>query len=114
MPMELGPRSHQGASLSLELFGPMPDDYLRQIVRLQTDPERRRQGDATRLLRMTCDEADVNETVLVLSAAPFGPAPVDGAHLAAWYRRFGFRLVQSAPMLLFARQNRRVVRGRVH
>lgn len=115
--MDLGSRSLDGASLVLtQLVGATNDvaDRIRVIVRMQTTEECRRKGAATRLLKQVCGEADLYETVLVLTPAAFLDAPIDDTHLAAWYRRFGFNAIQTEPVVLMARQFRKTPHGRTH
>ena len=110
-PMQTGLRQHGAASAWLREFEPLPDSQLRQIVRLHTDEGARRQGDAGRLLRDLCIEADIAATVLVIEPKAYADAPLDDDALAAWYRRYGFKAIQSDPITLMARSPRAAANG---
>ena len=56
---------------------------------LETMPEFRRQGDATRVMRMACDYADSQSKSLYLWIGPTGP--MDHSALDRFYSRFGFQ-----------------------
>lgn len=74
-------------------------DRVRELVRVWTDPEHRKQGFATELVKTVCDEADAEGIVLILQPRPFGH--VQGLQaLEGWYRRFGFIRTQDNPVLM--------------
>ena len=78
---------------------PAEMDRVRELVRVWTDPEHRKQGYATELVRSVCDDADANSVVLILQPRPFGH--VQGLKaLEGWYRRFGFIRTQDNPVLM--------------
>jgi GNAT superfamily N-acetyltransferase len=64
---------------------------IREITKLQTDPEKRRKGHAQWLMCEVCVEADQHGMVLMLTPEPFGDEPLDADQLMLFYRRFGFR-----------------------
>ncbi len=73
-----------------------------ELVRVWTDPEARKQGFATELVRSICDDADVEGRVLMLYPKPFGRVGLES--LAPWYERFGFVTIQTDPVQLMARK----------
>jgi GNAT superfamily N-acetyltransferase len=74
-------------------------DRVRELVRVWTDPEHRKQGYATELVNAVCEEADAQGIVLILQPRPFGH--VQGLRaLEGWYRRFGFIRTQDNPVLM--------------
>lgn len=79
------------------------------VSAVHVEPEDRRQGHATALLRMVCADADLSGFVLLLSPEPEDDGmPIDA--LAAWYSRLGFVTIQDEPMLM-ARAPRQASRG---
>jgi GNAT superfamily N-acetyltransferase len=74
-------------------------DRVREVVRVWTDEDHRRQGYGTELMQAVCDEADVLGVVLMLQPLPFGEG-VTKEKLMAWYSRFGFVKTQSKPVLM--------------
>lgn len=78
---------------------PADMDRVRELVKVWTDPEHRKQGFATELVQAVCDEADAEGIVLILQPRPFGH--VQGLRaLEGWYRRFGFVRTQDNPVLM--------------
>jgi GNAT superfamily N-acetyltransferase len=112
--MTPGPRTHEGASLLISqpsIKGLPPDANLREITKVYTTPERRRQGDARWLMCEVCIEADEHGTVLMLTPQPFDDAAMDEGALELFYRRFGFQIGQreaddGTPAVIMVRQPR--------
>lgn len=79
----------------------LPSDMerVREVVKVWTDEEHRRQGYGTELIQAVCDEADVQGIVLILQPLPFGEG-LDKDKLIAWYSRFGFVKTQNKPVLM--------------
>lgn len=77
-----------------------PDmDRVRELVKVWTDPEHRKQGFATELVKAVCEDADAHGVVLILQPRAFGY--VKGLiELEGWYRRFGFIRTQDNPVLM--------------
>lgn len=75
-------------------------DGIRELTKLHTPIERRKNGDASQLLHDVCDEADRQNLVLLLHCAPFGDADLGASQLQAWYERFGFMVIQAEPKLM--------------
>lgn len=74
-------------------------DRVREITSVWTDPEFRKQGFATELMKAVTDEADITRTVLILQPKEFGKS--DGLKdLVSWYKRFGFVKTQNNPVLM--------------
>ena len=69
-----------------------------EVVRVWTDPEMRKQGFATELLKDICNDADIEGRVLMLNPRPFGQKGLE--NLAPWYTRFGFSIIQTNPVLM--------------
>jgi hypothetical protein len=65
---------------------------IREVLSVFTPEPDRRKGYATSLLRQVCEEADEAVKVLLLTV-------VDES-LCAWYRRFGFKVIQGSPCLM--------------
>ena len=72
-----------------------------EVVRVWTDPEHRKQGFATELLKSIIEDADIEGAVLMLNPKPFGCVGLE--NLAPWYERFGFATIQTKPVRLMAR-----------
>lgn len=72
-----------------------------ELVRVWTDPEARKQGFATELVKDICNDADIEGRVLMLSPKTFGRVGLED--LAPWYERFGFVTIQKKPVQLMAR-----------
>jgi hypothetical protein len=106
-PMTIGLRRYQGATARLAQLPALLDDRVLQILSLETADYRRRMGDAAKLLKMLVEEADISSTVLVLEPRPYrGDSPLDAQALIAWYRRYGFRTIQTEPIILMSRAPR--------
>lgn len=77
-----------------------------EVSRLECDEAMRGNGYATALLTRICAEADAENKVLLLQPGAYGEAPpVDDEALCKWYaRRFGFKVIQTAPVVLMARE----------
>ena len=74
---------------------------LLELVRVWTDPEHRKQGYATELLKSIIEDADIEGVVLMLNPKTFGRVGLEA--LAPWYERFGFMTIQKKPVQLMAR-----------
>jgi GNAT superfamily N-acetyltransferase len=74
-------------------------DRVRELVRVWTDTEHRKQGYGTELVQSVCDDADAENVVLILQPRPFGHKHGLTA-LEGWYRRFGFIRTQDNPVLM--------------
>jgi hypothetical protein len=75
-------------------------DGIRELTKLETPVEHRKNGDATALLHAICDEADTQRLVLLLHVEPFGDADMGSSQLEAWYEKFGFMVIQPEPKLM--------------
>jgi GNAT superfamily N-acetyltransferase len=73
-----------------------------EVVRVWTDPEARRQGYATELVKSIVQDADIEGVVLILTPRTFGRS-AGLEDLAKWYERFGFAVIQKKPIVLMAR-----------
>lgn len=82
----------------------LPDELngVLELTRVWTDPDARKQGYATELLKSIMNEADIEGVVLILNPRTFGKAP-GLENLAKWYERFGFSMIQTQPIKLMAR-----------
>ena len=72
-----------------------------EVVRVWTDPEHRKEGFATELLKSIIEDADIDGAVLILNPKTFGRVGLE--NLAPWYERFGFMTIQKKPVQLMAR-----------
>lgn len=78
---------------------PADMERVRELVKVWTDPQHRKQGFATELVKSVCDEADASGVVLILQPKAFGH--VKGLEdLERWYKRFGFVRTQNNPILM--------------
>lgn len=73
-------------------------DGVLEVVRVWTDPEARKQGYATKLMKDVCNDADIEGRVLMLNPKPFGRVGLED--LPKWYARFGFAVIQKKPVLM--------------
>lgn len=78
---------------------PAEMDRVLEVSRVWTDPDHRKQGYATELLKSVCDEADAESIVLILQPKPFGQSG-GLKELERWYKRFGFVRTQDNPVLM--------------
>ena len=72
-----------------------------EVVRVWTDPEHRKEGFATELMKSIIEDADIEGRVLLLSPKTFGRVGLE--NLGSWYERFGFMNIQKKPVILMAR-----------
>jgi GNAT superfamily N-acetyltransferase len=102
--VNVGPRSHEAASLQIRVSVALPRrlrDRTREITKVHTAAADQRQGHATALLREVCDEADQAGITLILWPRPYGDdIALSQAMLIDWYARFGFRVIQPEPVLM--------------
>ena len=102
-----GSRHYESASLTVALPEAVPEHMvaqIRELLSITTPAADRRKGYASRLLREVVMEADSSSTVLLLWVRPFGD--MTGDQLQAWYRKFGFEVIQQHPAVLMARKPR--------
>lgn len=78
---------------------PAEMDRVLEVCRVWTDPEHRKQGYATELMKSVCDEADSESVVLILQPKQFGKSG-GLKELERWYKRFGFVRTQDNPVLM--------------
>jgi N-acetylglutamate synthase-like GNAT family acetyltransferase len=103
--MRYGIRKFGGASCLVSAALGVPEKMrkdIREISKLQCDPEQQGQGHATELLRDICKEADTKRMVLMLTVEPYGnSAPLTKDQLADWYgTTFDFNPIQQEPLIL--------------
>lgn len=92
--MNLGKRRMGYSSLMLshaDLPGKLADVI--EISNVITDPLHRKRGNASRLLRTICEEADESGAVLMLM-------PDGDEWLPSWYEKHGFQTIQTEPALM--------------
>lgn len=76
-------------------------DRVREVVRVWTDRDQRQQGYATQLMQAVCEEADVENIVLILQPKGYDSVKAPGKDkLVSWYKRFGFVKTQESPVLM--------------
>lgn len=78
---------------------PAEMDRVLEVCKVWTDPDNRKQGFATELLKAVCDDADADGIVLILQPREFGHSS-GLKELEAWYKRFGFMRTQNNPVLM--------------
>ncbi len=103
--MKIGIRHYLNASCRISMCEAIPTRIrrdVREVTCVDVPENLRRQGMATELLRVVCDEADAHDMTLVLFVKPFGEGEkMDEDHLAQWYTsKFGFTLIQVAPAMM--------------
>lgn len=103
--MRYGERKFGGATCLVSACLGVPEKMrkdIREISRLECDPEERNKGHATELMKMICREADTKKMILVLTAEPYGEdPPLSVERLADWYgTTFDFNPIQREPLLL--------------
>tara|TARA_R110000823_G_C15937072_1_gene500045 strand:- start:2719 stop:3093 length:375 start_codon:yes stop_codon:yes gene_type:complete len=102
--MIAGQRTSGPASLKVRVSLALPKhlrDKTREITKVHTPAAEQGNGHATELLQQVCDEADAAGLTLVLWPRPYGDdIALSQAQLQAWYARFGFRVIQPAPVLM--------------
>lgn len=73
-----------------------------EITNVFVPEEHRKKGWGTRLIEHACETADIQGMLLILHVEE------DNDHLVNWYSKFGFKVIQTYPEILMARnvQNR--------
>jgi GNAT superfamily N-acetyltransferase len=92
---------HSSAEVVINPDLPASVSGVLEVVRVWTDPEARKQGFATELMKSITEDADLDGCVLMLQPKPFGRVGLED--LASWYEKFGFMVIQRAPVVLMAR-----------
>lgn len=93
--MKTGKREHKSASLwvNVPMFLPPGQRHVsRELTHVHVPASEQKQGLGSELMRKVCQEADDEQTVLVLTA--------QDESLIPWYARFGFFTVQENIRLL--------------
>lgn len=103
--MRYGERKFGGATCTVKAALGLPKDMqkdVREIVEVYTDPLRRGQGDATKMLHQICKEADAKRMVLMLTVEPFSEnQALSKDQLLEWYTTtFDFNTIQAEPLIL--------------
>jgi len=76
-------------------------DRVREVRAVWTAKEHRKQGYATELMKAVCEDADMENMVLILQPRTFDTTSgVGNQKLIEWYKRFGFVLTQKKPALM--------------
>src|SRR4029077_16138858 len=99
--MNVGLRSHHSATLRVAMAEGLPEEMrhlTREIIDVQSTNQRK--GHANGLMAEVCHEADKWWMTLIITVRPFGAACMDDAKLERFYRKFGFRRIQSSPLLM--------------
>ncbi len=77
---------------------------VREVSKVWTDPDHRKNGYATELMKSVCEDADLENMVLMLGVRTFDHSSgVGNSKLIEWYKRFGFIVTQKEPIVLMAR-----------
>lgn len=103
--MNQGPRTLGSASLQIRISKALPRemrDQTREIAHLHCERESQNHGEATKLMRQVCDEADAANITLLVWPNPYGEdIALSQGQLIEWYaRRFGFVQIQPNPPLM--------------
>ena len=100
-----GTRANGHASLQVKVPSALPMEMrarIREIIKVETDPEHRGKGHAKALLERVCIAADLSDTWLLLHVEP-GDDETTMQGLVKLYTRFGFVPFQASPMLMIRR-----------
>ena len=109
-----GIRQHKSASLRVAIPEGMPEDLSSQLRELlSVKSEFKRNGEATALMYQVTSEADFAWMVLFLHVKPFEDG-ITEEQLIKFYRKFGFEVVQTDPVLLMSRLPARPKLARVN
>lgn len=107
--MKIGERKHGHAKCMVSFCSALPEHMrqgVREISALETDPHHRGEGDATKLMKEICADADARRMILVLMVQPFGVLPrMSGPQLIAWYMTFGFQPLPNGTTTMLARMH---------
>lgn len=104
--MDIGTYEAGPASLHVGLSDALPEHLRSRVYEISAvycDPDHRRQGYGTDLMRKACADADIAGITLLLSVDPGSDSDMTLTQLASWHAKFGFQIIQPAPMLM-ARQ----------
>lgn len=122
--MPAGLRVYRGASLKVGETTAVPEhmrEGMREISSLETPPDERRKGYATHLMYSVTAEADRARMVLMILPDPYQYAPgadpsdrMSLTQLVSFYERFGFRTIQSAPLIMARQPTRSQIQHAVH
>ena len=73
---------------------------VRELSSLVVDAAHRGHGYARALLDQVMLEADAQGLTLLVIVEPFDESPMDQEHLAKWYLRMGFDVIQADPVVM--------------
>lgn len=63
--------------------------------------DQRKQGWATKMVGLVCDEADAAGKLLLIHVQPYGDPDLGASQLEKWYGdKFGFSRIQDEPLLM--------------
>jgi GNAT superfamily N-acetyltransferase len=108
--MKTGTRSNGPASLKVSYSQMVPASsrgLVREVSSVLCEPEYRKDGHASALLKEVMREADASRVTLMVMVKPYDAGGMDGAQLSGWYHRLGFVEIQAAPCVM-ARSPKRV------
>lgn len=94
--------SNEHARCSVVIPAALPkhmQERIREVTGFKTAPEFQRQGFGTQLMQQVCEDADLNNIVLMLNPSPEANS-ITKDKLMAWYKRFGFVKAQDDPVLM--------------
>jgi ribosomal protein S18 acetylase RimI-like enzyme len=95
---------NEHASCDVKPNADLPEEMRESVLEISsvwTDPDHRKQGYATELMKAVCEEADMSNKVLILQPSPYDTTSGVGKDkLIAWYKRFGFIVTQKTPVLM--------------
>lgn len=102
--MKAGTRKFGGASCKVGRTVQVPvhmRDHIMEVSAVFTPIEERKQGFATKLMGLVCDEADAAGKLLLLHVHPYGDPDLSASQLEQWYSdKFGFTKIQEQPLLM--------------
>lgn len=76
-------------------------DHMMEVSAVFTPIEERKQGFATKLMGLVCDEADKHGKLLLIHVQPYGEPDLGASQLEKWYAdTFGFIRIQEKPLLM--------------
>lgn len=95
-------RMNEGASCEVQVpiaFGDEVQQKCRELTNLKTEPDKRGQGFAKKLLEQVCQEADNAKMALIIYCKPEEEGIVS-TRLQKFYAKFGFVVFQTSPCLM--------------
>jgi len=76
-------------------------DQMMELSAVFVPIDQRKQGWATKLVSLVCDQADAAGKLLLIHVQPYGDPDLGASQLEKWYGdKFGFARIQEEPLLM--------------